>query len=65
VVKERSSKAGKGMREVTIVKASASGTKKPSVTKVMIKGNERVTAGGNIKRAKPRQASTKKNALNK
>lgn len=64
-VKERSSKAGKGMREVTIVKASASGTKKPSVTKVMLKGNERVTAGGNIKRAKPRQASTKKNALNK
>jgi len=64
-VKERSSKAGKGMREVTIVKASASGTKKPSVTKVMLKGNERVTAGGNIKRAKPRQTSTKKNALNK
>lgn len=64
-VKERSSKAGKGMREVTIVKASASGTKKPSVTKVMLKGNERVTAGGNIKRAKPRQTSSKKNALNK
>jgi len=64
-VKERSAKAGKGMREVTIVKASASGTKKPSVTKVMLKGNERVTAGGNIKRAKPRQASTKKSALNK
>ncbi len=64
-VKERSSKTGKGMREVTIVKASASGTKKPSVTKVMLKGNERVTAGGNIKRAKPRQTSTKKNALNK
>jgi putative YhbY family RNA-binding protein len=64
-VKERSTKAGKGMREVTIVKASASGTKKPSVTKVMLKGNERVTAGGNIKRAKPRQTSTKKNALNK
>jgi len=64
-VKERSSKAGKGMREVTIVKASASGTKKPSVTKVMLKGNERVTAGGNIKRAKPRQTSTKKNSLNK
>ncbi|MCC2956207.1 ribosome assembly RNA-binding protein YhbY [Massilia sp. IC2-477] len=64
-VKERSSKSGKGMREVTIVKASASGTKKPSVTKVMLKGNERVTAGGNIKRAKPRQTSTKKNSLNK
>jgi putative YhbY family RNA-binding protein len=64
-VKERSTKSGKGMRMVTIVKASASGTKKPSVTKVMLKGNERVTAGGSIKRAKPRQASTKKSALNK
>jgi putative YhbY family RNA-binding protein len=63
VVKERSTKTGKGMREVTIVKASASGTKRPSVTKVMIKGNERVTEGGSIKRAKPRQTSAKKSAL--
>lgn len=63
--KERSTKAGKGMREVTIVKASASGTKKPSVTKVMLKGNERVTQGGSIKRAKPRQTSQKKSALGK
>jgi RNA-binding protein len=65
VVKERSTKSGKGMREVTIVKASASGTKRPSVTKVMIKGNERVTEGGTIKRAKPRQKSTKKSELGK
>ncbi len=63
LVKERSSKSGKGMREVTIVKASASGTKRPSVTKVMIKGNERVTEGGTIKRAKPRQKSAKKGQL--
>lgn len=63
--KERSTKSGKGMREVTIVKASASGTKKPSVTKVMLKGNERVTQGGSIKRAKPRQTSQKKSALGK
>jgi RNA-binding protein len=63
VVKERSSKTGKGMREVTIVKPSPSGTKRPSVTKVMIKGNERVTEGGSIKRAKPRQTSAKKSAL--
>jgi hypothetical protein len=48
---------------VTIVKPSASGTKKPSVSKVMLKGNERVTEGGTIKRAKPRQKSTKKSAL--
>ncbi|MDB5795836.1 MAG: hypothetical protein JWR25_2215 [Noviherbaspirillum sp.] len=63
--KQRSEKRGKGLREVTIVKPSPSGTKKPSVTKVMVKGNERVTQGGNIKRAKPRQASTKKNSLSR
>ncbi|MYM25029.1 ribosome assembly RNA-binding protein YhbY [Duganella sp. FT135W] len=57
------STSGKGMREVTIVKASASGTKRPSVTKVLLKGNERVTQGGNIKRAKARQKSTKKTVL--
>ncbi len=64
--KEKSSeKRGKGLREVTIVKPSPSGTKRPSVTKVVIKGNERVTAGGNVKRAKPRQVSAKKSALDK
>lgn len=57
------STSGKGMREVTIVKASPSGTKRPSVTKVLLKGNERVTQGGNVKRAKPRQKSTKKTVL--
>jgi hypothetical protein len=61
--KSRSASAGKGMREVTIVKASPTGTKRPSVTKVLLKGNERVTQGGNIKRAKTRQKSTKKTVL--
>lgn len=61
--KPRASKSGKGMRMVTIVKPSASGTKKPSVSKVMLKGNERVTEGGTIKRAKKRQTSTKKTIL--
>ncbi|NYE60807.1 putative YhbY family RNA-binding protein [Duganella sp. 1224] len=61
--KTRSATSGKGMREVTIVKASPTGTKRPSVTKVLLKGNERVTQGGNIKRAKARQKSTKKSAL--
>lgn len=61
--KERSEKRGKGLREVTIVKPSPSGTKRPTVSKVVLKGNERVTAGGNIKRAKPRQTSPKKSAL--
>jgi RNA-binding protein len=62
---ERSATRGKGMREVTIVKPSPSGTKRPSVTKVMVKGNERVTQGGSIKRAKPRQSSAKKSSLGK
>jgi RNA-binding protein len=61
--KERSAKRGKGLREVTIVKPSPSGTKKPTVTKVILKGNERVTQGGNIKRAKTRQKSTKKSLM--
>lgn len=63
IPKERSEKRGKGLREVTIVKPSPSGTKRPTVKKVILKGNERVTAGGSIKRAKPRQTSIKKSAL--
>lgn len=59
--KELGAKRGKGLREVTIVKPS--GIRKPTVTKVMVKGNERVTFGGNIKRAKLRQTSKKKRAL--
>lgn len=58
--KTSSANRGKGLREVTIVKPSPSGTKRPTVKKVILKGNERVTAGGNIKRAKPRQKSAKK-----
>jgi len=54
---------GKGTRTVTIVKPSPSGTRRPTVTKVLLKGNERVTAGGLVKRAKPRQASRKKSSL--
>ena len=61
--KQRSDRKGPGMREVTIVKPSPSGTKRPSVTRVLLKGNERVTAGGNIKRAKPRQSSQKKTSV--
>jgi RNA-binding protein len=56
--KNNASTSGPGMREVTIIKSS--GMQRPSVTKVMLKGNERVTAGGIIKRAKPRQKSTKR-----
>jgi RNA-binding protein len=58
--KEPKTTRGKGLREVVIVKTNP--TKKPTITKVMVKGNERVTAGGNIKRAKVRQTSKKKRA---
>jgi len=50
---------GSGLREVKILKFSKSGTRRPEVKRVMVKGNERVTAGGLIKRAKKRQASKK------
>ncbi len=59
--KESKSTRGRGLREVTIVKTHP--TKRPSVTKVTVKGNERVTAGGNIRKAKTRQKSLKKSAL--
>jgi putative YhbY family RNA-binding protein len=52
---------GKGMREVTIVTTHV--TKRPTVKKVVLKGNERLTAGGNVRKAKTRQTSLKKNAL--
>lgn len=63
--KERSEKRGKGLREVTIIKGSPSGTKRPTVKKVILKGNERVTAGGTIKRAKKRQTSSKKSGVSR
>ncbi len=59
--KEPKATRGKGLREVTIVKTHP--TKRPSVTKMTVKGNERVTAGGNIRKAKTRQKSLKKSAL--
>lgn len=59
--KETKTTRGKGLREVVIVKTNP--TKKPTITKVMVKANERVTVGGSIKRAKVRQTSKKKRAL--
>ncbi|WP_374592240.1 YhbY family RNA-binding protein [Aquabacterium sp.] len=49
-----------GPRVVTVVKASRSGTRRPTVSKVKIMGNQRVTAGGSIKRVKKRATSFKK-----
>lgn len=56
------SKKGRAPRTVKVVKVSpnASPVRRPKPTKVVVRGNERVTAGGNVKRAKKRQASTKR-----
>lgn len=49
-----------GPREVKILKFSKSGNHRPQVKKVRVMGNERVTAGGLIKRARTRTTSAKK-----
>ncbi|MBB3255719.1 putative YhbY family RNA-binding protein [Paraburkholderia bannensis] len=47
-------------RVVKVVKPSENPMRKPKAQKVTVKGNERVTQGGNIKRAKKRQTSSKR-----
>ena len=52
-----------GPRVVKILKFSKSGNHRPQIKKVKLFGNQRVTAGGEIKRAKPRVTSVKKKAV--
>ena len=54
-------KEGRGAapREVKILKFSKSGLRRPEIKKVQVMGNQRVTAGGLIKRAKKRVAAKK------
>jgi putative YhbY family RNA-binding protein len=52
-----------GPRTVRLVKFSKRPAQRPTVKKVKVLGNQRVTAGGLIKRAKRRAASVKKKAL--
>ncbi len=59
--KEPKTTRGKGLREVVVVKTHP--TKRPTVKKITLKGNERLTAGGNVRKAKVRQKSTKKRSL--
>ncbi|WP_133648058.1 YhbY family RNA-binding protein [Paraburkholderia flava] len=55
-------KTGKGRapRVVKVVKPTDSPVRRPKAQKMVVRGNERVTAGGNIKRAKKRQTSAKR-----
>lgn len=51
-----------GPRVVKIVKFSKSGNHRATISKVKVLGNERVTPGGLVKRAKTRATSVKKKA---
>ena len=49
-----------GPRDVKVLKYSKRGGQRPEVRTLRVLGNQRLTPGGQIKRAKPRQASIKK-----
>jgi RNA-binding protein len=49
-----------GPRLVKLVKASKNKNQRPQVKTIKLLGNQRISAGGLVKRAKPKQASTKK-----
>lgn len=49
-----------GPKVVKIIKFSKSGNHRPQIKKVKVLGNERVAAGGSIKRAKKRPTSIKR-----
>ena len=51
-----------GPRTVKVVSFSKSGNHRATVKKLKVFGNERVTAGGQIKRTRQRQISLKKKA---
>jgi len=49
-----------GPRDVKVLKYSKKGGQRPEVKMLRVLGNQRLTAGGSIKRAKPKKISTKK-----
>ena len=49
-----------GPREVKVLKYSKRAGHKPEVKTLKVLGNQRLTAGGHVKRAKPKQKSIKK-----
>ena len=50
-------------RVVKILKFSKNGSQRPQIKKVTILGNQRLTAGGEVKRARPRVTSVKKKGV--
>lgn len=61
-VKERSIDDDRmpGPKDVKVLKYSSRGGQRPEVKTLRVLGNQRLTSGGQVKRAKPRQTSIKK-----
>jgi RNA-binding protein len=53
-----------GPREFKVLKYSSRGGQRPEMKRVKVLGNQRLAAGGQIKRAKPKQKSVKKSSQN-
>jgi putative YhbY family RNA-binding protein len=51
-----------GPREFKVLKYSSRGGQRPEMKRVTVLGNQRLAAGGQIKRAKPKQKSVKKSS---
>ena len=51
-----------GPRDVRILKNSARPGQRPEIKTLRVLGNQRLTPGGSVKRAKPKQRSVKKSA---
>ena len=49
-----------GPRDVKVLKYSKRGGQRPEVKTLRVLGNQRLTSGGKVKRAKPKQKSVKK-----
>jgi len=49
-----------GPRDFKVLKYSSRGGQRPEVKTLRVLGNQRLTAGGKVKRAKPKQTSVKK-----
>ena len=63
--KEKEEREGRmpGPKVVKLLKFSKSGNHRPQVKKIKVLGNERIAAGGEIKRARKRVTSVKRKAV--
>lgn len=55
---------GPGPRDVKVLKYSKRGGQRPEIRQLRVLGNQRLTPGGQVKRARPQQKSIKKRQAN-